>query len=139
MPAISPSPFVSPDFVNAVSTYVETQTQLTPDPRRHDTAAEAWQKLIDDQLIEWERDPGQVDDEGIEPPSAPIVRLAIQLAQAWKDGGFAAPDRVVPDPNGGIVFERRERDVSEVFHVWEDGTVEYRRFQGTRLVERRTL
>jgi hypothetical protein len=61
------------------------------------------------------------------------------MAQVFRDKGFTPPDSVVPDPNGGIVFERRAQEMSEVFHLWDDGTVEYRRFQSTRLVERWTV
>ncbi len=49
------------------------------------------------------------------------------------------PTSVVPDVNGGIVFERRENGITEVFHVWEDNTLEYQCFEGTHLVERRSL
>lgn len=104
-----------------------------------DEARNAWQRLIDSTLTKWEWDISQFDDEGIEPPSRQIVRLAIDLAEGFRDQGLPAPDSVVPDPNGGIVFERRENGLSEVFHVWEDGSVEYQRFQGTRLVERQPL
>jgi hypothetical protein len=84
----------------------------------------------------WLRDPSQLQDEGIEPPSGTVIRLSMDLAENYRDRGLPAPDSVVPDPNGGIVFERREGDVSEVFHVWDDGTVEYMLFEGARLVER---
>ncbi len=61
----------------------------------------------------------------------------------WQSGfakrDFQLPDSIVPDPNGGIVFERREGKVSEVLHVWDDGSAEYMRFRGTQLVERQPL
>lgn len=84
----------------------------------------------------WLRDPSQLDDDGIDPPSGTIIRLSMDWAENYRDKGLPAPDRVAPDPNGGIVFERREGNVSEVVHVWEDGTIEYMRFEGTHLVER---
>ena len=46
------------------------------------------------------------------------------------------PQTVVLDPNGGIVFEQRKRETAEVYHVWDDGTVEFQRYQGSRLVGR---
>ena len=74
-----------------------------------------WQRVIDHKLIEWGWNTREFDEEGVEPPSREIVRLAIDLAERFRDAGFPAPDSVVPDPNGGIVFERRENGLTEVF------------------------
>ena len=101
--------------------------------------ANTWQDLIDYKLLEWGRNPDQFDDENVEPPTRSTILLAIALAQALSDLGVPPADSVVPDPNGGIVFDRREGEAYEVFHIWEDGTVEYHRFLGTSLVERRTI
>jgi hypothetical protein len=87
-------------------------------------------------LMDWLCDPSQFCDEGIDVPSGMIIRRSIALAENFRDMGLPPPDSVVPDPNGGIVFERREGQISEVFHIWDDGTVEYMRFDGSRLVER---
>jgi len=95
-----------------------------------------WQQIINHTLTNWLRNPGQLQDDGIDPPSGPIIRLSMDLAERCMESGFAPPNRVVPDPNGGIVFERRDGDESEVLHVWDDGSVEYMRFQGTHLVKR---
>ncbi len=95
--------------------------------------------LIDQKLIEWECDPSQLSDEGVEPPSGETILTAIEWAKHFRKDGKPSPDSVVPDANGGIVFERREKGVSEVLHVWDDGSVEYQRFHGTRLVERQML
>lgn len=99
----------------------------------------AWERVIDDTLIAWGCDPSHLEDEGIDPPSRETIYRAILLAQAYRDEGRPSPDSVVPDANGGVVFERREGSISEVLHVWEDGTIEYQLFQGSRLMERRIL
>ena len=109
------------------------------DAKRDEARRKTWQRLIDRQLLEWLRDPSQIEDEGLDAPSATIIRLSLDLAESFRDRGLPAPASIVPDPNGGIVFERREGDVSEVFHVWDDGSVEYLRFHETQLVERRPL
>ncbi|MEX0820146.1 MAG: hypothetical protein WD070_11160 [Pirellulaceae bacterium] len=109
------------------------------DARREEARREAWQRLIDEKLLEWVREPGQLKDNGIDAPTATIVRLSLYWASQFCEAGFPAPDSIVPDPNGGIVFERREGDVSEVLHVWDDGSAEYMRFHGTQLAERQPL
>lgn len=100
---------------------------------------EEWQRVIDYQLIEWGRNTEQFEDDGIEPPTRDTVLLAIAVAEKLRDAGLSAPNSVVPDANGGIVFERRQKDVIEVFHVWDDGTIDYQCFHATRLIERRPL
>lgn len=99
-------------------------------------ARRAWQRLIDETLLKWLLDPESLSDAGVDPPTKTILRLAVDFAELYRDRGLSAPDRIVPDPNGGIVFERREGAVSETVHVWDDGSIEYLRFEGDRLVER---
>ena len=139
MPAIKSSPFISPSIVEEVPATIDAESLITCDSTRDDEAREKWQDLIDQKLIEWGRDPSQLADEGVEPPSGETIRIAFEWANRFSKNGLPPPDSVVPDANGGIVFERREKDVSEVLHVWDDGSVEYQRFHGTRLVERQML
>ena len=64
---------------------------------------------------------------------------AIEFARQLRDQGFPIPTRVVPDPNGGIVFQHQEQDVSEEYHIWDDGVIEFMYFDGPRLIERRKI
>jgi hypothetical protein len=99
----------------------------------------AWQQIIDDKLIEWGRNPASLYEDGLEAPLPQVVRRAIEFARAVAGAGYPPPTSVVPDPNGGIVFERKENGQTEEYHFWDDETVDYCRFEGTRLVERRTV
>lgn len=99
----------------------------------------AWQQVIDQKLIEWAGNPSQLEDDRLDPPSAELIRRAIDFARALQQAGYTPPTNVVPDANGGLVFHRRQQDTSEEIHFWDDGTVEYCRFHGARLVERRPL
>jgi len=139
MVTAKPIGFIAPSIVEAVQTNIDADTPATGDSERDRETCEKWQNLIDHTLIEWGRNPGQFDDEGVETPNGDIIHSAIVLAEQFRDDRLTPPDSVVPDPNGGIVFERRESDVSEVVHVWDDGIIEYQCFHGTRLVERRVL
>jgi len=96
-----------------------------------------WQRVIDDTLIEWGSKPEEYADDGVDPPNAEVVSLAIEYANRFRLSGLAAPDSVVMDANGGIVFERRTKSGSEVFHFWDDGSVEYQLFDHCKLIERR--
>lgn len=120
----------------AVQTNADASSHAFFESEREPGYQRLWDRLIDRTLIEWGSHPEKLSDDDVDPPSAEIIRLAIDWATRCKEVGFPPPDRVVPDANGGIVFQRSENDLSEVFHIWDDRTVEYRRFQGTRLVDR---
>lgn len=140
MSAIKSSPFISSLLREAVSTGVGNEEPvITRDYGRKDKACEKWQLLIDYQLIEWGRDPSQLEDEGIQPPSKSTIQLAIWLADRLSKLGLPAPTRIVPDAHGGIVFERRERNVFESIRLSADASAEYCVFENSRLIERQPL
>ncbi len=138
MPATSSSPVMSPPLRDSVETNVDAGA---PSARasREIANREAWQDLIDHQLVEWGWDVDRFEDEGIEPPTRETVQLAIAVASALRDDGLAPPTCVVPDVNGGIVFERRVNGEVEIYHIWDDGMVEYQQVHGTQIVKRRRL
>jgi hypothetical protein len=106
---------------------------------RNDHSREAWQRLIDFTLIEWGRDPGQLDDDGIVPPPMSAIQLAISLAKELSRRGLPAATRVVPDAHGGIVFEREGKDTLETIRISADGDAEYCVFRGSRLDHRESV
>jgi hypothetical protein len=136
MLATKSSPFISSPLREAVSTGVATEEPITRDYGRKDRAREKWQNLIDYQLIEWGRDPSQLADDDIQPPSKRTIQQAIWLADALSKFDAPAPTRIVPDAHGGIVFERREGNVFESIRLSADGSAEYCAFENSRLVER---
>ena len=133
------TPLVSSLPGKTVRTGADTESPMSRDDTGDDNVVERWRALIDHKLIEWGSNPSLLEDEGIDLPSGEIIQLAIRLAEGLRNQGLPVPDSVVPDPNGGIVFERRENGDSEAWHVWDDGAIEYQCFQGSRLVERRIL
>ncbi len=139
MPTAEPRTSIMAPLARAVSTGVDTASPATINAARLDRFRDAWQKLIDERLLAWLEEPRQLEDEGVEPPSGTILRLAIDYAEKLRDEGFPPPDSIVPDPNGGVAFERRRNGISGVFYFWHDGTLEYQKFRGTTLVERYNL
>ena len=133
------TPLVSAPIDAPVSTGADTQSSMLIHSAKTSRNHHVWQQLINRTLLRWLENPTLVEDEYIAAPSRQIIRLALDLAERCRDSGIDAPDRIVPDPNGGFVFERMEDSRSEVLHVWDDGSVEYMHFVGTRLVERRPV
>lgn len=100
---------------------------------------EAWQRIIDDFLIEWGKDPSTLDDEEIVPPSREIIHAASQVAIALRDGGEPAPLRVVPDGDGGIAFEYRSEGWFRSLSICEDGWIELVHLVDCQEVSRRRI
>ena len=124
---------------STLAAYADSELPTVRDKDQGEAFRHAWQQLIDYRLIEWALNPNQFDDEGVEPPSRETIARAIKVAERFQSQGFPAPDSVVPDANGGIVFERREQEVKEVLYIWSEGGAEYQQFHGSRLVERTPL
>jgi hypothetical protein len=117
-------PFISGALLDAVPTSVDAASPIMHGDGPESRAYEAWQRVVD-QLIEWGRDSGQLEDEGLDPPSSKNIQRAIDFVRQVQKRGVPPPTSVYPDPNAGIVLERRQKDVSEKYHFWEDGSVEY--------------
>jgi hypothetical protein len=74
-------------------------------------------------LERWRSDPPDWGED-IKPPSLCIIELAERIARnLWTHRLQNAAMRVVPDAEGGLVFERYENDVYETLAVLADGSV----------------
>lgn len=129
--------FVSEAYPNAVSTGADSESPITHQPAQ--SSSEQWQHFIDHKLLEWARKPADLEDEGLDPPTIEVICRAIELATLFQREGDPPPTTVSPDPNGGIVFTRKSNGQTEEYHLWDDGVIEYCRFEGARLVERRPV
>lgn len=98
-----------------------------------------WENVIDRQLIQWAMDLSQPEEDGVEVPSRSIIGIGCGVAQSMRDAGMPPPLRVVPNGDGGIVFEHREGSLFETIEIDADGSVEIAVFLDSRLVSRRRL
>jgi hypothetical protein len=137
MPTTESSLFFSPSVREAVSTGAATEARITRDYGQRDETLRKWRAVIEDRLIEWGKDPGQLEDEDIRPPSKDTIRLAIELADVLSSADYPPPTRVVPDADAGIVFELVHGSLFESLRISADGSTEYCAFEKARLVARR--
>ena len=107
--------------------------RLTEDDRQ------AWQHVIDRQLKEWQRDLSQLEDEGVEVPSAEILPVVAEVAATLRDHGVDPPLRVVPNGEGGVVFEWRDSPYFWSLEVEQVGSLVLSIFRNSRLVSRHQL
>jgi hypothetical protein len=101
--------------------------------------AAAWDRLTD-LVIEWPlRCPENVDEDGIEWPSRSVLTLAYQLACNMRNSGVQVPSNIVPNGEGGVVFEWRAGPYYVKIEVDKDSSSEYLAFNSGTLVSRRPL
>jgi hypothetical protein len=142
---IEPSTLMSRSVQRVVDTGADAESTVSGQNeqavRRHEAERqrELWQEAIDRRLIEWGRDPTQLEDDGLEAPSISTISLASKVAVSLRDLGCPAPTNVVPDTDRGIVFERREGSTFESFRIMRDGIIDYARLENFHLVERHPL
>ena len=125
--------------VSAVSTAAVDQQALGVVARERGPNRQGWQDVIDKKLVEWGRKPSQLDDEDVISPSRDVILLASDLAMWARDHELAHPDGVVPNGDGGIVFERWYDSISETIEIYNDGTIEFAVYKDSRLLTRRHI
>jgi hypothetical protein len=134
--SVDPRLLMRPGSIRRPATSADDQSPITTGRARE--WQRKWQRLIDHTLIDWGWNQAIIEDEGIAAPTRGTVSAAAQFAQdLMRSGEFPPPTRVVPDPNGGIVFEHEANGVLEYFRISPDIGYEYCRLQKGHLVERR--
>jgi len=92
-----------------------------------------WEEIIDT-LRTWADDVTLLEDDGIIPPSYPVVRKALSLSQTLMARGWAPPFRVVPNADGGILFEHGETEQFETIEIYSNGDLEYVAYENDKVV-----
>ena len=128
---------ISTKIINSIPTGIAPSLALTLAGEDRCENREAWQAILDYTLVEWGRNPSQLAEDGLIPPSAYAIVVACQVAQLLRDHDKDAPLRVVPTGDGGIVFERRQGEIFETLEIQDDGSVEWAIFSNGRLSFRR--
>jgi len=100
---------------------------------------QAWQQIIDSTLIEWGRDPAQLEDEGVTAPARAVIDRANELAMILRDRGVPPPKRVVTSPDGGVAFERWDGPVLEQIEITQNGEILVACFDHSRLAHVKRL
>ena len=108
-------------------------------PNGSSVERDGWQVIIDGRLAEWEKNPDVLEDEGVTPPSAATIQLAIQTARKLRDAGLPAPQRTAATGDGGITFARQEGPLLSTIEVAPDGTVELVVLRDCQLLSRHPL
>lgn len=121
---------------------IANEELLAVTAKRREEHRRRWQEIIDKKLVEWGRDPEELADDDLVPPSHAAVDSAVQKAQVWRDARESdddfvpSPQWVVPNGDGGIVFEWREESTAAVIEIFDDGSADYAIFEDNKLISR---
>ncbi len=85
-------------------------------------------------LAEWARDPEGLEEDGLLPPSPAALGAAVRLVKALDSKTMPPLQWLVPNGDGGIVFEWRQDSFAEKIEILDDGSVTYAYFEHTRLM-----
>ena len=123
----------------------ESKTSVAEDQELCSTSANPheyqsqWEKLIRGTLLEWSRDPAQLEDEDIIAPTPEVIERAKIRAWKWLHEGCPPPSRIVPNGEAGISFMLYQGSLTQEIEFDEDGSIELRTFRDSRLVSREPL
>ncbi len=100
---------------------------------------QAWQNVIDGPLKTWELDPASIQEDDFEPPRLDLLPMVVEVALSLRDHGVEPPLRVVPNGEGGVVFEGRTTPFFWSVEVEKTGLLSLSLFRNHRLVSRHQL
>lgn len=86
-------------------------------------------------LQRWIGEVGTWDEDGLVPPSKQTIQFAMKLIGRLRGMEFECPTRVVPDGEGGLVFERRNSTSFKAIRVRSDDIIEFYNFQDSQLID----
>ena len=103
--------------------------------RLSERLTEEWRPYLD-RLLEWYKDPEQVRDEFIRPPSHGVVRAALSLASRLRSQGLPPPTSIEPDGVGGIVLEREVGSLISALEIAANGNITLAKYDSDKFLMR---
>ncbi len=126
--------------IGSTTSVADEETMSGPVESERNYAA-GWQSIINEYLLTWwVNSAPDLADEDLEPPTQAVIDLAIKVAMTMsQEKTIAPPLRVVPNGEGGLVFERWGNDVFERFELRRELNMEYTVFKNNTLIGRQSL
>ena len=100
---------------------------------------DGWNNVTDETIIEWGCRYAGVKDDDLEWPTRDVLAAAYELARKLQEANVPVPSNIVPNGEGGIVFEWRHGPILRVIEGDKDGSFEFLEFRQSRLVIREPL
>lgn len=92
-----------------------------------------WSSIVDQPLIDWGLHPGNVDEDGLVSPAGEAIATAYGLVDFMRQEGEPVPTAVIPDGEGGIVFENKVDPIYQRFEIDNSGRLMFLEFENCKL------
>ena len=144
MPTTEPSITVresgtSPTFSGARVGADEVAATTLMSIRDFEQPSDPWSRIVDEKLIKWAADDHFLDDDGFEPPTSDSIARSAQLVKYMRERDFPLPTGVIPNGEGGIVFENRCDPAYQRLEIDETGRIELLMFENCELRNRAVI
>lgn len=120
------------------TTYAPLDLLVGPEPESANAAG--WQKIVDVHLRNWWYGVPGLEEEGLVSPTRTVLNAAIKIVEALAEQSFDPPSRVVPNGEGGIIFERYERrgqdQIYETIEIFKNLEMELSLYKNSKLLLR---
>ena len=103
-----------------------------------DRSPDEWDRF-ESQLVQWEQNPDELEDDGLEPPNQETIPLIREVGRALRALAVEPPLRLIPNCEAGAVFEWRTAPFLWSVEVERDGTLELSVFRAGRLITRHRI
>lgn len=80
-----------------------------------------WNNLIDHTLIEWGHNSDLFVEDGLLPPTRVAIKKACNVAATMREREWPLPTGVIPDGEGGVVFENLNEPSYQRLEIEKDG------------------
>ncbi|MEX2315706.1 MAG: hypothetical protein WD669_01050 [Pirellulales bacterium] len=104
-----------------------------------EASAVAWNNIVDNKLIEWGSTRSEFEDDGLVGPSYEAIGTALKFVKKMRKESWPLPTGVIPDGEGGIVFENRRGDLYQRIEIDQNGRTGLATFRDCKLVERASV
>jgi len=95
---------------------------------------EKWNAIVDQPLIDWGLNPSFEDEDGLVMPTGLAVAKASELVTNLRNQGWSLPTGVIPDGEGGIVFENKQDPFYSRLEIDENGLIMLLTFRDCKLL-----
>ena len=115
-------------------------TLIEPEPSV--ASFKGWQGIITYLSNWWYGVPG-MEEEGLTPPTKQVLAHAISIAKSLEKQPIEPPSRVVPNGEGGIIFEHygysgNDR-IYETIEIFDNLNVELSYYKNSRLISKKPI
>ncbi len=96
---------------NVLATEIDAREQIAP----------RWQEIIDHKLIEWGHTQSEFEAEGLVGPNYKALSTAFKIVKYMREQSWPLPTGVIPDGEGGVVFENRHDPLYQRIEIDQNG------------------